>query len=147
MNVKASTEEIKAPLADLRRWNEWNPFLDSVAAGTMSFSGGNGVPNEMRIEDVRVNWVNTEGRDLVAEMKGLTGKPVTCGWQIIEHPDSDSTTVQWYMDFKLGWLPWQKFSGLLLENSYGPRMEQGLTRLRQLVYNDRSSKTADASGR
>jgi hypothetical protein len=37
------------------------------------------------------------------------------------------------MDFHLGWLPWNKFSGLLLEKRYGPRMEQGLTKLKSLL--------------
>jgi hypothetical protein len=43
------------------------------------------------------------------------------------------------MDFHTGWLPWQKFGGLLIEKSYGPRVEQGLMRLRQSIYRDQSS--------
>jgi hypothetical protein len=39
------------------------------------------------------------------------------------------------MDFHLRWYPWEKFASLLLEKSYGPRMEQGLATLKRLVEN------------
>jgi len=37
------------------------------------------------------------------------------------------------MDFHLKWYPWEKFSSMLLENRYGPMMEQGLAKLKKVV--------------
>lgn len=56
-------------------------------------------------------------------------------FNIIEPGLPNTVTVQWYMDFDLGWLPWKKFSGLLLEKRYGPMMEQGLERLKNAIVN------------
>ncbi len=58
-------------------------------------------------------------------------KPVVNGWQVYGADAGDSLTLQWYMDFKLGWLPWQKFSSLLYEGTYGRMMEQGLANFRR----------------
>lgn len=60
-------------------------------------------------------------------------KPVISGWRIYGTPTSDSLTLQWYMDFDLGWYPWQKFSSLFYESTYGAMMEKGLSNLKKQV--------------
>jgi hypothetical protein len=39
------------------------------------------------------------------------------------------------MDFQLGWYPWQKFSSLFYENTYGNMMQDGLARLKSVADN------------
>jgi hypothetical protein len=41
------------------------------------------------------------------------------------------------MDFHLRWYPWEKFGSLLLEKSYGTKMEMGLMSLKKLAETDR----------
>jgi hypothetical protein len=57
-------------------------------------------------------------------------QPVTSGWQLYGTNATDSLTLQWYMDFRLGWYPWQKFSSMFYERTYGAMMEQGLINLK-----------------
>jgi len=64
-----------------------------------------------------------------------SAKNLAGGFNIIETGIPNTITVQWYMDFHLGWLPWKKFSGLLLEKRYGPIMESGLERLKKATIN------------
>lgn len=59
-----------------------------------------------------------------------TAKTLAGEFNIIESGLPNTVTVQWYMDFHLGWLPWKKFSGLVLEKRYGSLLEQGLDKLR-----------------
>jgi hypothetical protein len=61
------------------------------------------------------------------------------GWKVIEHANSDSLTVQWYMDTQLRWYPWEKFASLLFDKSHGATMEQGLGKLKKVLQSDRSS--------
>jgi hypothetical protein len=61
--------------------------------------------------------------------------PVINTWQVLTYEQKDSLTVHWNIDFRLGWLPWEKFASLLPEKSYGPAMEQGLARFKKLVEN------------
>lgn len=139
MNVLAPRQNIEALIADMGRWPEWNPFLDSVVVADMEFKTEGMNIEGANKQETSIRWIKRQEGEWVAETQSETGRPVTNGWQIIQYPDSDSTTIQWYMDFKLRWYPWEKFSSLLLEKSYGPQMEEGLNRLRQSIYDDRPS--------
>lgn len=140
MNVKASATAMLGPIGDMRRWTEWNPFLDSVDHSGIRYEGSAGQwPEKMVLNEITVSWIRRDSAEWVAEMKGLDGKKLLSGFQMITHAGSDSSTLQWYMDFHMGWLPWEKFGGLLIEKSYGPRLEQGLMRLRQSIYQNQSS--------
>ncbi|GAO43639.1 hypothetical protein [Flavihumibacter petaseus] len=46
---------------------------------------------------------------------------------------SGTLTVQWYVDFKLSWYPWEKFGSILYDNQMGPVMEQSLRQLKALA--------------
>lgn len=61
--------------------------------------------------------------------------PVTNGYQLYGADGNDSLTLQWYMDFNLRWYPWEKFSSLFYESTYGRMMEQGLTSLKKQLSN------------
>jgi mRNA-degrading endonuclease YafQ of YafQ-DinJ toxin-antitoxin module len=58
-------------------------------------------------------------------------KPVNTGWQLYGAPSSDSLTLQWFMDFQLRWYPWEKFSTLFYESTYGRMMESGLANFKK----------------
>jgi hypothetical protein len=58
-------------------------------------------------------------------------KKVINGWKLYGTPSSDSLTIQWYMDFQLSWYPWEKFSSLFYEKTYGAMMEAGLVNLKK----------------
>lgn len=61
------------------------------------------------------------------------GRPeVTNVWKVYEHQQTDSITLQWYMDFHLKWYPWTKFGSLFFENTYGVMMERGLLNIKEL---------------
>ena len=60
-------------------------------------------------------------------------RPIDNGWIIHRYASSDSITLQWYMDFQLKWYPWQKFSSMFFENTYGRMMEEGLGHIREIT--------------
>ena len=67
-------------------------------------------------------------------LAGAGSKKVDNGWNLVR--EQGSLTVQWYMDFKLRWYPWEKFSSLLFEKQYGTQMEIGLAKLKRLAENN-----------
>lgn len=67
----------------------------------------------------------------ILRMQQQGRKPVISGWQLYGTPQSDSLTMQWYMDFQLSWYPWEKFSSLFYERTYGVMMEKGLVNFKQ----------------
>ena len=114
-------------VTDLGQWKHWYPGFDTLPVTATRTEAGkiiSGNAGETAIALV------SDGDSLVEVSYTSPGKkPVLQVFRKIVHPLNDSVTVQWYMDFHLRWYPWEKFSGLMFEKRYGPRMEQGLSRL------------------
>lgn len=68
---------------------------------------------------------------LITELKQEGRKAVISGLQLYGGAAADSLTLQWYMDFQLSWYPWQKFSSLFYERTYGTMMERGLANFKK----------------
>ncbi len=96
----------------------WHPaYLDSTASSQM--------------KAVSKRLIEQSDSTLVYRLQQEGRKPVLNGWQVYGLPTADSLTLQWRMDFQLGWWPWQKFSSLFYESTYGAMMEQGLANIKK----------------
>lgn len=116
-------------LANPQHWKNWYPGADT--ASLIYIEG-----KLKGIETGRMKGIIiTNITDSTIELGNIgTGpKRVKSGWNIYPGNTPNTFTVQWYMDFHLCWYPWEKFSGLLLEKKYAPRMEQGLTILKSIL--------------
>lgn len=113
IDINTSRENLMKQLGDTASWKNWYPGADSAEI----------LPQIISITDSTVvaNSIMQNGR------KGVTG------WNIYESGIPNTLTLQWYMDFKLRWYPWEKFSGLLFEKRYGPLMEKGLEQLKTFL--------------
>ena len=60
-------------------------------------------------------------------------KTLNMGWHLMRSNNLDPATLQWFMDFKTSWYPWEKFASLFYENNYGAMMEQGLVNIKKEV--------------
>jgi len=102
----------------LKNEKTWHPaYLDS--ASTLKFG--------------KLQKTNVEQTDSTFsyQLQQTGRKIVTNGWQLYGSSSSDSLTLQWYMDFRLSWYPWEKFSTLFYEKTYGTMMERGLANLKK----------------
>lgn len=136
-NMSVTTDSVRPFIANIHRWPEWNPFFQSTAGtGVIDYDSA-GAPSGMDVDGMQIRWLEKKDEELIASMDKAGFKTVVSGWKFITHPGTDSTTLQWYMDFKLKWYPWEKFSSLLFEKNYGIRMEQGLNNLKILTTGNR----------
>lgn len=112
INIGAPADSV---IDKLQQFQSWHPAYDSA--------GG--------LADTTLVSRRTDANeiDFTLEENGRAGN----GWKVLSGLYPDSVTVQWYMDFKLHWYPWEKFSSLFFENRFGPQMEAGLTRLKALA--------------
>jgi hypothetical protein len=112
-DIKAEKTVLLSLIKDTVNWKKWYPGADSVI--------------------LNVNITTATDSLIIAESNVTSGRRAVSGWNIYEAGMPGMLTVQWYMDFKLSWLPWEKFSGLLLEKRYGPVMEQGLKNMKKML--------------
>jgi len=129
INIKAAPGEIWTDIDDFTKWKDWNPMIADSAGRTLEIMPD----SSAKYGATTLRWIRKEEGERIAQMSTGSKRPVNTAWKAITYSHSDSTTLHWYMDFQLRWYPWEKFSSLMLEGSYGPSMEKGLMNLKQLV--------------
>ncbi len=139
-NIHAGSDLVWSKIDDMQRWKQWNPFFMEVPPSEIKYSDvKDGEPSTMKV-DKNVIYLKEKKQDeriFVMETKG--NKKVMNGFKIISNSVSDSSTLQWYIDFNLRWYPWEKFASLLFEKSYGARIEEGLRNLKKTLEENRAS--------
>jgi len=119
INLHAPKDSIFSLVKNPGRWKEWHPaFMKSY---------------NKTFDSIRISNITKEGDTVLMFLQQGKKEPVLNGWKIYEHPEVDSLTLQWYMDFHLKWYPWKKFSSLFFENTYGVMMQEGLTNLKKIT--------------
>ena len=121
-------------ISDAGNWKNWYPGLDSTKPFYENGKMKGVVFNQSDVKNPVYLKIDKESEnEITAQYVNKKRRSVINGWKIISYPATDSLTLQWYMDFHLGWYPWEKFRSLLFEKLYGSGMEQGLTNLKVLV--------------
>lgn len=122
INLKADRDSLFRLIKNTNHWRYWHPgFLQKD------------VKTELAANDLVVKPVTITDTLVAVQLIKKDKRPVVNGWRLYSFPSTDSLTLQWYMDFRLPWYPWHKFSSLFYEKTYGTMMEQGLTNLKQRV--------------
>jgi hypothetical protein len=138
-NIMAENDLVWQQVDDMRSWQNWNPFFTNLSGATVVYKDSAiGKPSGMKVNNTSISFTSVTPEERIVKMH-TDNKTFMNGWKCISHSESDSTTLQWYMDFDLRWYPWEKFASLLFDQSYGGRMEEGLGNLKKIVHNDHSS--------
>ncbi len=134
INVYANKPAVMTQISNAANWKNWYPGLDSTKPLYVNGKMKGIIFNQSDAKNPVYIKIDKESEnEITAQYVNKKRRPVINGWKIISYPAVDSLTVQWYMDFRLPWYPWEKFRSLLFEKLYGSRMEQGLANLKALV--------------
>jgi hypothetical protein len=133
INMNAGHETIFKEIGDLNRWKNWYPGFDTLTIIPVNVKDGN--LTEARISSTSTSIIITEKKtdEVIALFNSGNSKSVVSGWRAITYSTKDSLTVQWYLDFRLRWYPWEKFLSLTYDKMYGQQMELGLNNLKKNV--------------
>ena len=133
INIVANRDSVMNPIKDAAKWKSWYPGLDSARLFYDKGQLKGVVLDNKDPEHPATIYITNEQDDEVTVQLTARKNSVESGWKITNYSSGDSVLLQWYMDFHLRWYPWEKFSSLLLEKSFGSKMEQGLYNLKKLV--------------
>ena len=135
INIAPDDKAVYTYIEKLSNWKYWHPALKDISENEFQYSGEASV----KIKGTTIGIVDRKEEEIITEMVTDNGRPIVSALKVIRHQLGDSSTLQWYMDFKLPWYPWEKFKSLFFENIYGVQMEQGLANLKELSQGRRSS--------
>lgn len=133
INIAAGDSTTFKNVDDLQKWKLWHPALKDLPENEIRSSS-----DRLLVKNTMISVVQRKADELVTEMSTQKGRPIESSLRLIHHPNRDSATLQWYMQFKLRWYPWEKFKSLFYENIYGVQMEQGLANLKEISLARRS---------
>jgi hypothetical protein len=127
-NIPGDAEIVNPYIGKLTGWTAWHPALKDIPEKEFIVF----TDTTLKLRNTTINVVERKDEEIVTEMATDGGRPIRSGLKLIRHQPGDSATLQWFMDFKLRWYPWEKFRSLFFENIYGVQMEQGLANLKEL---------------
>lgn len=127
-NIAPGKDSVLNQICDLDKWQSWHPQLQNVvlkdtvsSANRIVKATANGIQlSVLKCSDTAVTVQMQKGEH-----------PINNNWVLIKHGPNDSLTLQNFMEFDFSWYPWEKFSSLMLDGSYGPVMEKGLANLKK----------------
>lgn len=131
VNIKAESGTIIAQLNDISKWKNWYPGFDTLTLHKPLEDSGRITFAEVRGSQIALKQDSMN--HITATFNKADAQNTNMGWQVIAHEGSDLVTVQWYIDFKLKWYPWEKFSSLSFEARYGSMLETGLASLKSFL--------------
>jgi hypothetical protein len=137
--IEAPVATVYSQINDLKTWPEWNPWTKMQAAQSLQFA----TPSQGA--GTWYSWTNAQddrssGKLVILRSDPTKGvyyqmlfkdmRPVLSGLEIKPTKDGKGTIIHWYLETRLGWMPWWKFRGFMADRLMGPQVEQGLTALK-----------------
>jgi hypothetical protein len=122
INMEGNRDRILLLVSDTAQWRQWHPAFQQQSVSATLKSNNLAMKQLLKTDTLILTELIQKGK-----------RPVINGWQLYHYTSTDSLTLQWYMDFHLKWYPWQKFSSLFYEGTYGKMMEKGLSNIKKEV--------------
>ncbi len=134
IEINAPLPKVSGEIIHLENWNHWNPQFQergillpaNVSASKNSIALKN---NSGRIVFFTIGRINkdTINVDLISD-----NDPVS-EYQFIVSGLRNETLVTWNVNMKLGWYPWRKVQGIVMDKFIGPSYETALQSLKKYV--------------
>ncbi len=133
--VLAPPTQVMDSIKDLKSWEKWYPVIVAYKKDVTALQYFTGkitwkYKNKPASIDVTEQQANAIRFVYKSEGNPDVDNIITC-FSISNKPNSSN--VEWTAVTKLGYLPWNKFSGLFMEKFTGPGYEFGLQQLNKLL--------------
>ena len=127
VDARTSVSNVKAKTFNLANWKEWMTDASGSAAGiTMDGSS-------IDIAGTRITPKATSDSTFITQWESSNNKLLST-FRIIKHDNTDSLiTVQWQMEQKVKWYPWEKFASITKDEIWGGAMEKSLETLKKVL--------------
>ena len=115
--IRATPEKIMQLVRDTSGWKNWNRFY----AGDKSPS-------------VIMTVLKDSTNQFITAWTKQSGKSFNGTFTVT--PSGQENVVQWTLDFRIKWYPWERMASMFYEKQLGPAMDGSLTELKKLAERD-----------
>lgn len=135
--INERADEVYNQIADLQNWKHWQPVFMQDSAKMKFKAGTDGKSDLCEWEsNGRLNKFHITGKQKNTVTASLSRKgenDVLNAINILPLADSNQVQVEWNVNIKLKWYPWEKFYGIFIEKITGQGYEDALNGLKDYV--------------
>jgi len=147
--IRADSVTVHKELSDVKNWNRWLPWITSDSGALVQVSAVTDQPGSF----FKWKGLNNESSGTIT-LQQINPDVIHVLYQLKEMNDAEGgfrlqstgalkqeTEVQWFMEYKLKWYPWERFYGIFLDKIIAPAFDKGLEQLKAHI----EEKTAGIS--
>ncbi len=138
IEINAAALDVSMQIQDFNNWKNWYPaFGDKDVTVTLTSHQNESVTHSAALRDregheILFNMLN-QSTDTINVALQTAGKK-NINYQFVISPGGKGyTLVVWNVNTNLGWLPWEKIEGIVLDKLTGPEYISGLQNLKKTV--------------
>ena len=147
--VNADSIKIYNQLSDVKEWGQWMPWVTADEGSIVQTSPVTNGPGAffkwkgLNLKNSGTITLLTLSPNLITakyELKDMNKSEG--GFRIRTLPNNLlQCEVQWFMEYKLKWYPWERFYGIFLDHIIGPAFDKGLQELKNYVEKTESTNS------
>ncbi len=139
--IDADSVTVYNTINNINTWKSWYPWIGSDSGMIVQRSaqtGGKGAfitwtsLNKQSTGTITITALEPQFIALHYNIK--TMNPADGGFRVMAvDADNRQTQVQWLMEYRLKWYPWERFYGIFVDHMIGPVFDNGLQNLKALL--------------
>ena len=139
--ISADSVTVHHELSDVKSWHQWMPWITSDSGAIVqlspitdqpgSFFKWKGLSNQSS-GTLTLQQINPDVIHVLYQLKDMND--AEGGFRLRSTGAvKQETEVQWFMEYKLRWYPWERFYGIFLDKIIAPAFDKGLEQLKALI--------------
>ncbi len=139
--IHADSVIVHNELSDVKNWHQWMPWITSDIGAIVqlspitdqpgSFFKWKGLSNKSS-GTITLQQINPDVIHVLYQLKDMND--AEGGFRLRSTGTlKQETEVQWFMEYKLKWYPWERFYGIFLDKIIAPAFDKGLEQLKVLI--------------
>ena len=140
VNIIASEAKVKNQIINFEEWKNWYPaFKDENISVIKNPPTENHLPSvtlkDKKGKSITLDFIDTSKQTININLQSSSSTEVN--YQFILTPKiNNQIQLTWNVNTNLGWLPWKKIEGILLDKFSGSQYEAALDNLRKAAENN-----------
>lgn len=140
VDINATPEKVAEQIISFEEWKNWYPAFKNENVTVIKNPSNANVISSVTLKDnkgkfVNLNIVDTSNHTIEIELPSSSSTKVN--YQFIITPKlNNQTQLTWNVNANLGWLPWKKMEGIILDKFSGEQYKDALDNLKNAAEND-----------
>lgn len=140
IDINASPEKVTNQIVNFEEWKNWYPAFKDENISVIKNSSTANILASVTLKDkngksITLNLVDTSKQTINIDLQSSSSTKVNYQF-ILTSKKNNQTQLIWNVNTNLGWLPWKKIEGILLDKFSGNQYEAALEDLRKAAENN-----------